>query len=545
MIIERKKLYEILRTQLHGEYSIGLHGIDPHRLDTNEGFSSATKLSDNSIYKATQAILSNGLVSNRTINGTVHSLGRIDDADNIDRIIEELETYNYGGREIIILALPVIFRDANGREIFLGASNLNSTFRYHFDSTGYEESTLSDAVLSQNVIPNDYILGSYKLLQDGMVDVSLNRDHISFNDNVVSSDTIDQIYEDLDFIFARISEPDLSPSVFASSSKEELMKLYERLNSRLSVTHSDIFKSRLERDLAMVLETLKQYINEDSINKLGDLQSPLVDINAILDNPEKKPAFAKPERFEEKYTALKNLHIQISSDGKPYSEFEGELDCFTSLTSDKQFYQDAFEKLDDSSLRMFLAYSSFFPNGTITVENLKRIAMISPHLLGSSPYKQLMNDDVMKEIANQDGIKPIVLCYASDKLKNDFEFISTIILNSSKSTFDFYVNSNFTDSYSNLRYRDSIGEDILTNPAFWDLLNAKIKSLYKGVDMQQLSLFDKEKELAYYRGRSQTKTSLQHREDILSALEHESALISETEALIDQKFSHSEIGIDD
>ena len=50
MIVERSKLYEILRSQLHGAYSIGLHGIDPYRLDTNDGFPSETKLFDNSIY---------------------------------------------------------------------------------------------------------------------------------------------------------------------------------------------------------------------------------------------------------------------------------------------------------------------------------------------------------------------------------------------------------------------------------------------------------------------------------------------------------------
>lgn len=545
MIIERNKLYEILRTQLHGEYSIGLHGIDPHRLDTNDGFSSETKLSDNSIYKAAQAILSNGLVSNRTINGTVNFLGRIDDADKVDTITDGLEHYNYGGREIIILAVPVVFRDTTGREIFLGASNLNSRFRHHFDSTGYQESTLSDAVLSKSIIPNDYILGSYKLLPDGMVDVSLNRNHISFKENVVSPETLDGIHEDLGQIFARMRDFDLNSSLFTSGSKEELQKLYEDLGFKLATTPSDIFKSLLERDLAMVLETLEQYLNEENMNKLENLQSPLIDIDTILSNPEKKPTLVMPKNFTQKYEMLKSLHIQISSDGKPSSNFEGELELFNSLTGDTQFFQDAFENLDDSSLRMFLAYSTFFPKDGITTENLKRIAKISPHSLSNSPYKQLINDDLMKEIANQDDIKPSLLCYASDVLKNDFEFISTIILNSSKDTFDFYVDSAFTDSPSNLRYRDSIGDDVLTNGAFWDLLNAKIKSLYKGIDVHELRLFDKEKELEHYRGKKQSKTPLQQREALLSALEHESTLISETEALVEHQFPNSEIGIED
>ena len=166
MIIKRGELYEILRSQLNGEYSIGLHGITGNG-PSWYGENSDTENKRIEVYNVQQEILKNGLkiYSDRTINGTVAFFGRIDDAKNAEHLNHDgLLNYNYGGRAIVIVAIPTIIRDENGRSLYLGDTNLNSEYKSDMGSKGYETTTLRDEIFSKKLIPKEYILGTYKLL---------------------------------------------------------------------------------------------------------------------------------------------------------------------------------------------------------------------------------------------------------------------------------------------------------------------------------------------------------------------------------------------
>lgn len=147
MIIKREDLYNILRAQLKGEYSIGFHGIDICRLK----YFNLEKSEDNNnmAHLAAEEIRANGLkvFNSRTINGTVEFYGRIDDVKNVEHLKDGLSRYCYGGREIIIVAVPTIIRNKEGEEIFLGATNLKSKYEKYFDSTGYQVTTLFDKAI--------------------------------------------------------------------------------------------------------------------------------------------------------------------------------------------------------------------------------------------------------------------------------------------------------------------------------------------------------------------------------------------------------------
>ena len=108
MLVERKNIADIVRAQLKEGYAIGLHGIMPNRLDNPEDLPK-----DELVFGTTQNILANGLkiASDRTINGTVEPFGRSDDMDNARRLDNEFLNYNYGWKEIVVVALPVVLKD--------------------------------------------------------------------------------------------------------------------------------------------------------------------------------------------------------------------------------------------------------------------------------------------------------------------------------------------------------------------------------------------------------------------------------------------------
>lgn len=101
------------------------------------------------------------------------------------------------------------------------------------------------------------------------------------------------------------------------------------------------------------------------------------------------------------------------------------------------------------------------------------------------------NISLMRECASQNEIHPILTCYVGENVQNDFEFISNLIMNSNEDTFDFYVDGM---EKSNMRYEQSIGFDVRSNPIFWSLLNSKIMSINENNSGSLLS-FDVQKEL--------------------------------------------------
>ena len=270
MIIRRADVYRILRAQLSGDYSIGFHGITS--IGPRTEFS---QFSDEEISIAAENIREHGLMvyNNRTINGTVAFFGRIDDADNQDHILNDgVLDYNYGNREIVVIAIPVTIRSEDGRSLYLGDSLIHGEFSKFQGTQGYQTSTLRDDALSGSILPNRYVLGTYKLLPDGMVDFHINKEHMSFKGDVIDNESFDKIKEEVtSYITLGLVWPlgDLMDTSklheYEKMDANERLKMYEELKKLLA---SQTFPRHRQEAMAAYLETLKQYIHEPQIRKL-------------------------------------------------------------------------------------------------------------------------------------------------------------------------------------------------------------------------------------------------------------------------------------
>lgn len=280
MILKRSDIYKVLRAALKGDYSVGLHGISSFGPRWGDGIES----SDEEIVRAANEIMSEGMIifNNRTINGTVEFFGRIDDADNVRHLNEDgLMNYNYGGREICIVAIPTTMKSESGEHIYLGDTQVYGEFKRFQESRGYQISTLRDEVTSEKVIPPGYILGSYTLLGDGNVDFRLNPIHMCFNGNVISDEQFEALRNKLrTFLTVGICWP-LGDKInsesiinYDSISNEDRIELFEKLKSML--LNGEVPPVTQEA-VAALLETLKQYINEPRIRKLDDA----IDVDAF------------------------------------------------------------------------------------------------------------------------------------------------------------------------------------------------------------------------------------------------------------------------
>ncbi len=495
MIIKREDLYNILRAQLKGEYSIGFHGIDICRLK----YFNLEKSEDNNnmAHLAAEEIRANGLkvFNSRTINGTVEFYGRIDDAKNVEHLKDGLSRYCYGGREIIIVAVPTIIRNKEGEEIFLGATNLKSKYEKYFDSTGYQVTTLFDKAIlrkgkdGEEIIPPEFILGSYQILnndKDNCINFTLNPNHMSFKNNVVSEENFYKMKKDA---FNFMTLYDLFPGHNIKS--EDFFKEITRssIREKLSKEPFSIIPNWKQQEYAIVLETLDQYFNEPYLEKLSEYKNAETKdlINKILDNPdanfdqqiesdsnikqdvpveeneedlekileENELKFRKmgifdndvakeEKKFMEDYNRLRSLLI------KPvYNKTTGMTDFINGnpndstaiedlkkIMADEKFYQLAFKFLNRNELSIFLlGYSRYMDlKKCVIQENLNLIGEMCPSLFSSDFYKECaQNDSIMRKIVNQPGkVSPIIIHYSSKELQEDEEFKNLVKINSER-----------------------------------------------------------------------------------------------------------------
>lgn len=140
----------------------------------------------------------------------------------------------------------------------------------------------------------------------------------------------------------------------------------------------------------------------------------------------------------------------------------------------------------------------FFDSSVInSIEGIKLLAINKPYYL-EYVSEECRNDlEMMKIVASQKGVRANFLCYVGDNVKNDFQFISSLIINADEKTFDFYSISANHNTGSHMTYRDYVGIDVLCNIDFWMLLNSKIMSINENFVKKGLFFaIDKEMELA-------------------------------------------------
>ena len=190
MIIRREDLYEYLRHNCLGGYSVGLHGID---LDRYKNIYQRDGIYDEAI----DSIVNSGLKvhSGRSVNGTVRFFGRLDSRDDMEKVFLGLSNYSYSGNTYIIVAIPTELEDSNGNKLFVGKTNLDSNFKNPFETRGEEVTSLVDSVILDNqVLPKEFILGSFKVvdLDNQIIDVEINPNHVAFKNNIVSDERFEK-----------------------------------------------------------------------------------------------------------------------------------------------------------------------------------------------------------------------------------------------------------------------------------------------------------------------------------------------------------------
>lgn len=257
MIVPRKKLCDLISEICPGEYVIGLHGI-------NE------LIANDTIGNTKKKILDEGLIvqSGNTINGTVMFFGRIDLESDKKTLESGLNYYSHGNKELIIVAIPTIFRNSNGEELYLGATNLDSIYKNYMNTSGHEITTLLDYVVlekSENlkrVVPKEFILALGKLLDDDNIDLEVNEDHISFKNGIISDEKFERTKKIINQFLkiyglsSNIMRKGLTPEEI-----QTLKRKKEELEFRLQTESQE--NAYLGYDMVCILETITQLLNEE------------------------------------------------------------------------------------------------------------------------------------------------------------------------------------------------------------------------------------------------------------------------------------------
>lgn len=335
MIIKREDLYETLREYCPGKYSVGLHGINLSRVQDFYGLDITDRKQVSESIAA--RIIQDGLrvESGRTINGTVAFCGRLDDRSSLKRTFDGLTYYRYcSADDYIIVATPVELVSENGDTLYAGATNLESRYKRHFDSTGCETSTILDKVILSNgpKIDPKFILGRFKTLEDGTIDLQLNPQHISQTGGKVSQEEFDDFVHTLhcDIFF---NHHGLTQAI--------LKKDYQALKEFVQDTYCD---SRID---AYLLETIGQLIEEDYIEDL------------------------RPEDLET-LQELKVLYLQRIEEAKRYEEARRQK-----LAAMANY---SFEEIQDFALKHHPTYFQDFPDTIKNNVGLMRRLTKTPNL---------------------------------------------------------------------------------------------------------------------------------------------------------------------
>lgn len=259
MVIRREQLYDLIREKCKGEYAVGMHGISLGHL---ERYNRENK----SVDEIVEDIYKDGIkvYEGRTIHGTVEFFGRIDDKSAESVVRNGTENYLYGDGSQIIVVIPTVFRSSEGEQLFLGTPNIRSEYSRYMGTQGDQETTLLDLVALRNdMVPSEFIFGSFNKNADGTIELNLNPNHISNRGGIVDSEVFDAAKK-------QVAYTGLSKFLSKNKSEvniDEVIELYNYFRTKLENETDDYFRNKY----AIYLETLKQYINEPSSKELDEM----------------------------------------------------------------------------------------------------------------------------------------------------------------------------------------------------------------------------------------------------------------------------------
>lgn len=188
-INDAKDLYSVLPEELRGEFSIGMHefrdgGSFGGRAENLQG-----NWSQETVQEVKSSILDEGLKFSK--HSYLLSTVMFDESsfkDYLSGVCTQL-----GG---VIIALPKVMRSESGKEIFVGSPNEHSKFRKNW-ARREEATSLSDLMLpSEGLLDSMFVIGTYTKTDKG-IEVTLNQNHIAFNNGRVPDDFFEERYAKL------------------------------------------------------------------------------------------------------------------------------------------------------------------------------------------------------------------------------------------------------------------------------------------------------------------------------------------------------------
>ena len=418
-------VYELLKGDA---YSIGLHGVSTERARDLAGVTDTREVLDR--------VRENGLhvFSARSVNGTVAFCGRIDDKEDLENVSQQLRNYRYGNsNRYVLVAVPVVFRDKNGNQIYGGKANLDTEFKRFLDTTGNERSCISDIIIldEHEDIRPEYILGTYELLPDGKIDFQLNDKHVSQNGGVLSD--------------------------------EEFERLKRSFESGITETIKQLMHERhLEKATAA---------DYDAYNPKGEKN----DYDKLYEGLEGE------DLFWAKLNVLRNSHLKILEyDGKVVftSDTPGEVEECTRIMNDEEFIDTLFAMDDPSTIRYATQLISVLSSDEIMKkENVYR-GIMKHNYHGPQVYSErgLLNKDMLIDVATSSSFCRDTIYYL-EEYGNDIDVVLAFIDNATFKNFPFY-----DDMGPNDIAIKRLGADVKTNPLIYERMNERIKEFNQNND---------------------------------------------------------------
>lgn len=463
-------VYELLKGDA---YSIGLHGVSTERARDLAGVTDTREVLDR--------VRENGLhvYSARSVNGTVAFCGRIDDKEDLENVSQQLRNYRYGNsNRYVLVAVPVVFRDKNGNQIYGGKANLDTEFKRFLDTTGNERSCISDIIIldEHEDIRPEYILGTYELLPDGKIDFQLNDKHVSQNGGVL----LDEEFERLKRSFeSHLYSLDTLKKYFTKKKLTE--EDYAMLDKYLFI-YSTVMGTKTNAYLPGITETIKQLIHERHLEK-----ATAADYDAYNPKGEKNDydklyeGLEGEDLFWAKLNVLRNSHLKILEyDGKVVftSDTPGEVEECTRIMNDEEFIDTLFAMEDPSTIRYATQLISVLSSDEIMKkENVYR-GIMKHNYHGPQVYSErgLLNKDMLIDVATSSSFCRDTIYYL-EEYGNDIDVVLAFIDNATFKNFPFYDNMGPNDIAIK-----RLGDDVKTNPLIYERMNERIKEFNQNND---------------------------------------------------------------
>ena len=463
-----KYIYDLLGEKA---YSIGLHGVDSKRLYELTG------IPREEVDSALETIRDNGLqiFSSRSINGTVAFQGRIDDIEDLPKVSDGLRCYRYGDiNKYVLVAIPIVIKDKNGNCIYIGKTDLDTENKRLLGTTGSEKSAICDEVIpnNDNVIPSEYILGTYSILPNGKIEFIPNPKHVSNTGGIVSDEEFKRIEKNYEV--ATFNENEVTDLL----RKEKLTEMDKILISSYIIYYNREIRDHNRLYLIPLVETLKQISKEDNIVK-----TKLEDIDAINKKPEKinyqefYEGKTGEDLFYEQFRVIKSMQVEMfRQDGQTYihSDRDGEAEEFYRLLNDKDFIKGIIKYRGKWDVISFSYYIMNLSSNELLSDPEIYNALFKYNSYSADDYakKGLLTRDMLMEIASKSNFTSDTLFYLPKEYCDDLDLILTFVDNANPNNF------RFGEGFGARKFTfNNLSEEVRSNPVLYERINKRAVEL--------------------------------------------------------------------